>query len=62
MIDVELPEGWHIEYNPKPVPPRLGVDWDFWHDDYDGENDLHGTGSSERDCLIQIWEKINEKQ
>ena len=22
---------WIIEYDPKPVPPSLGVDWTFYH-------------------------------
>lgn len=57
MKPVDLPEGWHIEYNPKPVPPRLGVDWDFWHDDNDGDNGLFGTGSSFEDCLRQISDR-----
>ena len=46
---------WHVEFNPKPIPDRLH-DWDFWHDDYDGENDLHGTAASERECWAQIAE------
>jgi len=48
--------GWHIEYNPKPIPIRFGVDWDFIHDDYDGENDLAGSGFSFLDCVDQIIE------
>lgn len=30
--------GWHIEYNPPPIPVRT-CDWQFWHVDYDGPED-----------------------
>ena len=52
---ITLPNGWHIEYNPKPIPLRQ-FDYDFWHDDIDIGNNLHGYGSSEADCLNQITE------
>lgn len=53
-----LPNGWHIQKNPKPVPNRKH-DYDFWHDDYDGTdggNGLAGTASNEDDALRQIEE------
>ena len=53
---MDIPKGWHIEYSPKPIPPSCGVDFDFWHDDNDIENNLSGTGSSIEDCLNQINE------
>jgi len=28
-----------IEFNPKPLPPRIGGDHDGGHADYDGEDD-----------------------
>lgn len=30
---------WRIQYEPKPIPVACGVDWDWWHDDYDGAPD-----------------------
>lgn len=48
--------GWHIEYNPKPIPCR-DFDWDFWHDDYDGTNGLCGTAESEAEARQQIEEQ-----
>ena len=51
-----MPEGWHIEYNPKPI---RGLDWDYWHDDHDGENGLSGTGSSFNNYLNQIEDREN---
>ena len=50
----EAPKGWNIAYNPKPVPAFLGVDYDYWHDDYDGENGLAGSAGSVKEC----WEEI----
>lgn len=53
-------EEFFIEYNPKPIPPSCGVDYDFWHKDYYGEGDIRsGTGKSIEDCKNQIdeyWE------
>jgi hypothetical protein len=40
-----LKVGWTITYNPKPIPTR-DDDWDYVHDDYDGENGLRGTAGS----------------
>lgn len=45
---------WNIEYNPKPIPPSCGVDYDFWHPDYDDINRLFGCGASIEDCKNQI--------
>jgi len=50
---MNIPEGWSFEFNPKPIPDR-SMDWDFWHSEYDGENELSGTGSSIEDCIAQI--------
>ncbi len=59
FIDDLAPDGWHIEYNPKPIP-RSSHDWDFWHDNYDGapdgNNRLFGTAMNIRDALEQIEE------
>ena len=55
----DIPEGWKITYDPKPIPDRR-FDWDFIHDDYDGapdgNNHLAGNGSSVDDCINQIRE------
>lgn len=54
-------EGWHVAYNPKPIPDR-SHDYDFWHDDHDGENGLCGTASSLDDAIDQIKEIIAEQE
>lgn len=51
----KLPEGWNISYNPKPIPNR-SFDYDFYHDDYDGENGLCGNAASVEDAIEQIKE------
>jgi hypothetical protein len=48
-------KGWSIEYNPKPIPDR-GFDYDYWSDDYDGENDLSGSTSSVKEAKLEIDE------
>ena len=58
--------GWHIQYNPKPIPDRR-YDYDFWHNDYDyddlqGGNGLAGNAESEEDALKQIAEIEANKQ
>ena len=52
---MDIPEGWRIDYNPKPIPDR-NFDYDFSHDDHDGDNGLCGNGASEEDCIEQIKE------
>lgn len=47
--------GWHISYNPKPIPDK-SHDYDFHHDDYDGENGLCGTAKDIEDAVKQINE------
>lgn len=69
MSDLELcpdchPEGWTIEFNPKPEPTRQQntpmpcQDWDFYHESYDPgiEPRLCGTAASISDALEQIEE------
>jgi len=58
MISTEFVDGWHVTLNPKPIPDRRH-DWDFWHNDYDGENKLCGTAESVGHALTQI-EEIEE--
>ena len=48
---MELPEGWHIQYNPKPIPDR-NHDYDFWHDD----KEIAWSAPSVQDAIEQINE------
>lgn len=51
-----IPTGWNISHNPKPIPDRR-FDYDFWHDNYDGDaNSLAGTAASYADAIAQIKE------
>lgn len=47
--------GWHIEKNIKPIPTD-NFNYDFYHDNYDGENGLAGNASSIDDAIKQIDE------
>ena len=47
-------------YEPKPVP-TTSMDWDFFHDDYDGPPDTRcGNGANIQDCKQQIDEMEDE--
>jgi hypothetical protein len=50
------PVGWTITYNPKPIPTR-DDDWDYVHDDYDGENGLCGTAGSYLEAIRHILDR-----
>lgn len=52
-----------IDYNPKPIPPRCGVDWDYWHDEYDGPESYYpcGNAGSEEGCKEAIDEWYDEQ-
>ena len=50
-----MKNGWYFRFNLKPIPDRRH-DYDFWHEDYDGENGLCGTAENEEDVLEQIRE------
>lgn len=56
--------GYWIAFNPKPVPASLGVDWDWWHDDYDGAPDSNddrcGCAASLEDAKAAIDDQISE--
>jgi len=56
----DLPNGWHVEYMPKPIPDRR-FDYDFWHDDNDVDGLLCGAASSVHDAIEQILELINQE-
>ncbi len=52
-------EGWTITFNPKPIPDRSD-DWDYVHEDFDGENGLCGTAKS-REVAIQYIMEIEDE-
>ena len=55
-----IPNGWHIKYNPKPIPIR-GHDWDFWHDEVGNDSRLCGAAGSEEEAKLAIMEKQAER-
>lgn len=57
---MKIPTGWHIQYNPKPIPLR-GHDWDYWHDEVDNDSRLTGTAGSEEEAKLAIMEKQAER-
>ncbi len=41
--------------------PHPSVDWDWWHEDYDGPGDpRHGSAASRDDCIAAIHEWEDE--
>jgi hypothetical protein len=56
--------GYWIRFNPKPVPASMGVDWDWWHDDFDGAPDSNdrrcGCSASLEASKADIDEMIEE--
>lgn len=50
---IEIPTGWNVVKNVKPIPVRT-IDYDFWHDDHDGDPILNGHASSIEDAVKQI--------
>lgn len=57
---MNIPAGWHIQYNSKPIPLR-GHDWDYWHDEVDNDSRLTGTAGSEEEAKLAIMEKQAER-
>ena len=53
MSAFEMPAGWHIEYNPKPIPDRRH-DWDYWHDDAE----TCGTAASKQEAEMAISDEV----
>lgn len=50
-------KGWHIDYNPKPIPDRRH-DYDVTHRDYDGpESNLYFTAASIKEAIAEIDER-----
>jgi hypothetical protein len=58
-ISYFAPAGWTITYNPKPIPNREH-DYDFVHDNYDGENGLCGTAKDYLNAIHNIFEIIRD--
>lgn len=58
-------KGYILVQNPKPIPIR-SMDWDFYHEDYDGAIDSCdyrcGTGSNLDDCKQLIDEMEDEME
>ena len=58
-------KGWHIQYNPKPIPIR-SADFDVFAEDYDGAPDSGDTRSftcvsiEEAKAEIDFWTEENE--
>lgn len=50
-----IPKGWQVHYNPKPIPLRH-FDYDFSHENFDGENGLAGNAASIQGAINQIQE------
>lgn len=59
-MQIQIPEGWSITYSPKPIGNGRH-DYDFYHDNYDGENGLAGTAEDIYDAIEQINEIEEEK-
>lgn len=55
MEQPQIPKGWHITYNPKSIGSGKH-DYDFHHDNFDGENGLAGTAEDIYDAIEQINE------
>lgn len=52
--------GYSISYWAKPIPDRRW-DWDFVHDQYDGDGDpRHGAAASLGQAMAEIDEQIEE--
>lgn len=58
-LNKEIPEGWHIRKDMKPIPDRR-YDYDFWHDEYDIGTNLCGNASDVDDAIHQINEIIKD--
>lgn len=50
-----FPNGWNIAKEAKPIPDRR-FDFDFWHDDHEGDSNLCGTAANKADAVEQIKE------
>lgn len=53
--------GWHIAYDPPPIPTR-NCDWHFWHDDYDGAPDANDSRYGYAPSLEAAKTEIDERE
>jgi hypothetical protein len=53
--------GWHIEFNPPPIPSR-NCDWQFWHDDFDGAEDSGDNRCGSAESLEAAKAEIDERE
>jgi len=60
QMQIQIPKGWSITYSPKPFG-KGRHDYDFYHDNLDGENGLSGTAEDIYDAIEQINEIEDEK-
>jgi hypothetical protein len=58
--EFNIPDGWHIELNKKPIPVR-SHDYDYWHDDIDEDNQLYGTAASRHEAADMIARIIQDQ-
>lgn len=56
----KVPEGWRVQFNPKPIPDRQ-FDYDFWHEDADDQNGLHGNAPSVEAAAVEAIEMHRER-
>jgi hypothetical protein len=54
-----IPEGWHVQYDPKPIPDRR-FDWGYVHEDYDGAPDSGDTRCGACPSVKACIDEINE--
>ena len=45
--------GWTIKHDAKPIPDR-SFDWDFWHENHDGDNGLQGHEYTLQEAIAEI--------
>lgn len=52
---------WTITFDPPPIPIRT-LDWEWFHDDYDGPPDWRcGRAASVEDALAEIAEREDDE-
>lgn len=56
-----LYRGWHIYYDPPPIPTR-SCDWQFYHDDFDGAPDAGDNRCGFAPTLDAAKAEIDERE
>jgi len=59
MASKLLYRGYHIVYEPKPIPDH-SHDWSWWHDDYDGAPDSRDRRCGTSASLLQAQADIDD--